>query len=63
MTARQGAPEKTTRNDHVVAARAAGWTIAAIAEAAGVNKSRVRMILAMRRRREEKLSVGGSGQS
>lgn len=44
-------PEKTERNAQIVAARAAGWTIAAIAGAAGVNKSRVRAILASLRRR------------
>ncbi len=43
--------EKTTRNDHIVAARAACWTIAAIAKASHLSKSRVRFILAMRKRR------------
>ena len=51
------APEKTERNDQVVAARAAGWTIAQIADASHLGKSRVRMILAMRRRRVERMAA------
>jgi len=49
-------PEKTERNAQVVAARAAGWPIAKIAAEAGIAKSRVRAILAMRRRRDERLA-------
>jgi len=44
-------PEKTERNAQVVAARAAGWTVSQIAEAAHLARSRVRAILAMQRRR------------
>jgi len=49
-------PEKTERNAQVVAARAAGWTVSQIAEAAHIAKSRVRAILAMRRRRDERMA-------
>jgi DNA-binding NarL/FixJ family response regulator len=55
-------PEKTARNRQVIAARAAGWSIRAIAASAHLSPGRVRAIIAMVRRRAERVEIRAEAQ-